>query len=779
MVAELTKPRRIELILRQIDALPTLPALATRLLSLTSSDDAHAREVVQLVAADPALTAKVLSLCRAADKGLRDDVLTIDRAVVLLGFNAIRNAVLSLKVFEYFEGDDAPPLPEPDRPREGSDPINGDATTQARPHAVAFDRSAFWTHSLAVAMAAETIAASHRELRIPPEEAFVCGLLHDVGKLALDTVLPKAFARCVELADLQQANIAEVERKIVGLDHHTAGKRLAEQWRLPHRLQDAVWLHGSAYDTLPRLDHRRLVGLITLSDLIARRLHLGYSGNHRFQFDRDEMIRQLGLGRDEVEQAIVELPEKIAERGQALGIQGAPSREMLLGSIQQANAALGRLNAAMSQKAQVAQQQHKVLHAIGRFYANASPGRTVQDVLDAVVESAIGLFGPGFYAVVFPDEREETFTGDETGQGGEGDPREWLVSQYGPDGRLVNCQYIPAPAGAADLNRLDATEPLGMDLMGILPWLADYLVESEDLRRVRLLPMPCGWGVPGVLLHDRPELPVPRLLTPLAAAWGAAIAAAAQHEGAKRLGEELAQANSALAETQDKLLRQESLARLGEMAAGAAHEMNNPLAVISGRSQILANSLDPGTKAQQAAQTIFREAHRLSDLISSLHMLAEPPEAQREPCDLAALLHEAVRKTRDAPRRRERHVDLSLKLRDDLPLAYIDADMVATALRELLVNALQANPKTLVHVEARMLPGENTAAITVTDDGDGMDPRTLGHALDPFFSAKPAGRRVGLGLPRAQQLIQAHGGTLELRSTTGQGTVASFTLALD
>ena len=92
--ADPARARRIELILRQIDSLPTLPAVATKLLSLTTSDDTDIRDVVELIRADQALTAKILSLCRRAYMGVRSDVLTIDKAVVLLGFNTIRSAVL-------------------------------------------------------------------------------------------------------------------------------------------------------------------------------------------------------------------------------------------------------------------------------------------------------------------------------------------------------------------------------------------------------------------------------------------------------------------------------------------------------------------------------------------------------------------------------------------------------------------------------------------------------------------------------------------------------------
>ena len=150
------KTRRLELILRQIDTLPTLPAIAARLLSLTVDEEASAREVIELVKADQALTAKVLSMCRRADLGVRTDDLSVDRAVVLLGFNAIRNAVLSVKIFEAFAG------------REPDDP---------EPPTVRFEREAFWLHSLAVAVCAERLAVAHRgRPDVVAADAFVCGL---------------------------------------------------------------------------------------------------------------------------------------------------------------------------------------------------------------------------------------------------------------------------------------------------------------------------------------------------------------------------------------------------------------------------------------------------------------------------------------------------------------------------------------------------------------------------------------------------------------------------
>jgi signal transduction histidine kinase len=294
---------------------------------------------------------------------------------------------------------------------------------------------------------------------------------------------------------------------------------------------------------------------------------------------------------------------------------------------------------------------------------------------------------------------------------------------------------------------------------------------------VRLLPLTCGWGTAAVLLHNQAQLPPWAQLSALAATWGSAIAAAGQHDGARRMGEELAEANRALAEAQDRLLQSESMARLGEMAAGAAHEMNNPLAVISGRSQLLSMSLPGGSKEQKAAQQIFEQSHRLSDLITSLRMFADPPAPKLARTDMNALLSEAIKRAR-AEVGEGVTTALDLQVKNRLPEMEVDAEQITKAVAELIVNAMQAQPRSGVRISAQVEPVERNLIIQVIDDGVGMDGHTLAHAKDPFFSAKPAGRRIGMGLTRAQQLAAAHDGWIDLRSTPGQGTTAALVLPI-
>ena len=773
LATEPTKPQRIELILRQIDSLPTLPVIAARLLGLTSSDDSNAKEVIELVSADPSLTTKVLMLCRMADKGVQGDLLTVDRAVVLLGFNAIRNAVLSVKVFETFgpDADQTNRNDEQDISERGYIPRT-------------FDCASFWLHCLAVGVAAEQIAKAHPKRRdLAPDQAFVCGLLHDIGKVALVHVLPRSFDRVVELTDLNQANIAEYERRIIGIDHNTAGKRLAQRWRLPNVITDCIWLHGSPYATLPKLEHRGMIGLVTLADVIARRLHAGYSGNYSLRQDVGDLTRELGLSPEIVDRVSDDLHEVIEERGRTLGLFDDASETLLMQSVQRANEALGRINVVLDKRAGDADQQQKILESISAFHASATPGRSVQDVLDAVVASCATLLGPGFYGLIYPGDPGVVHHHAKDGEYPAYDELEpsdgWLISQYNQEGRPVHSQYIESPPHTPDLSALDPTQPVGLQLMGVLPWVADYLVQAPDLRKVKLLPLSCGWGASAVLLHDCDKTPPWKYLSAMTSVWGSAIAAAAQHDGARKLGEDLAQTNHALAEAQDQLTRQASLARLGEMAAGAAHEMNNPLAVIAGRSQLLTMTLEPGSKEQKDAQSVFQEAHKLSSLITSLRLIADPPKPELVETDLASLLDETVKQFKSRQEKNERATIFSLKLRGELPKIPADPEQVRGVLRELLNNALQANPDSAVQVTAQVEPGGEHVIVRVSDDGEGMDPYTLEHAPDPFFSAKTAGRRVGMGLPRVRQWLSGHGGRLELRSQRGEGTTATFTLPLD
>ena len=111
-----------------------------------------------------------------------------------------------------------------------------------------------------------------------------------------------------------------------------------------------------------------------------------------------------------------------------------------------------------------------------------------------------------------------------------------------------------------------------------------------------------------------------------------------------------------------------------------------------------------------------------------------------------------------------------------LPPARLDPEQIHQAVTELILNAIQSGARGRIEVRVEVEREDDRLLITVTDRGEGMTPETLSHAFDPFFSVKPAGRRLGMGLARAQRLVEAHDGTLELESTPGKGTTARIVL---
>ena len=740
------KSRHVDLILREIGALPTLPAVATRLLAVTADDDADAGEVVQLIGSDPAMTAKVLSLCRRPDRALPEAVLTIERAVLALGFQTVRAAVLSVSVFDMFGPASAPP-----------------GASAAHEVGAPLDLVGLWRHCLAVAIAAEMIAERSRatERRLAPGDAFVCGLLHDIGKIALHRVLPKSYRRVVAHADEAQGDVAAFERRVIGVDHHTAGKRLAEQWGLPRLIRDAIWLHGTPLHLQAELEHRAMVALVGLADEVVRAQHVGYSGNHLRGGPDRATAEALGLDADALETVVEQLHQQVAWRSQTLGLDDEPGPRLFMDSIRRANDALGRLNAMQRHTARAAASRGRVLDAIGAFHAALVSGGHLHDVLDAVAISAAGALAGGCRAILYAARHDE------------GRSAPCLLARYGPDAGALDRQWVeaPDPRGTSI-----GPGPDGPVEVPVPPWVVAHLRDGSDPGTLTGLVLPCGRQVSSVVVHQRRDGQRADGLEPLISTWGSAIALAAEHDEARQMAEELAHANRALHRMQEELLQARSLACLGEMAAGAAHEMNNPLAVISGRAQLLVLRLAPGSEEQGAAGTIAEQAERLSDLITSLHDFATPLVADRRPTDvetLARTIIDEVGRTLDAA---QAGPTFAVRVDRGLEEARIDPDLIGAALRDLLLNAVQARPRRVVSVRARRDADPRTLRIDVCDDGTGMDAHTLAHAMDPFFSAREAGRGPGMGLSRAGRAAAAHGGTIRLQSRPGEGTVASLLL---
>jgi signal transduction histidine kinase len=223
-----------------------------------------------------------------------------------------------------------------------------------------------------------------------------------------------------------------------------------------------------------------------------------------------------------------------------------------------------------------------------------------------------------------------------------------------------------------------------------------------------------------------------------------------------------------------RLTRQERLAALGHLAAGVAHEVRNPLNAIGMGIQRLEREFAPAHAAEEF-HTLCRimrgEVARLNTIVQEFLSLARTPTLQRESIVLATLLQEVVALLEAEAKARS--VRLTVQVLGSLPPLLLDRQQMQQALLNLLLNALQATPPGgAVQVTAEA--GATEVRLTITDQGSGIALEMLERIFDPYFTTKPEG--TGLGLPIALRIIQAHGGTLDVRSIPGQGTTVEVRL---
>ncbi len=754
------REKRVELILQQMEELPTLPAIALRVLQVTSSDTSDAKDVVRIIESDPSLCSRILQLVHRSDLGVRGDVTTIDRAVVLLGFDAVRSAVLAVSVFQAFST------------------VNQTSNAQ-------FSREEFWKHCMAVACCAELLAMNlkksssrekSRETAVDPSEAFVCGLLHDIGKVALDAMLPKSFSRVVEAAELLRGDIADIERSVIGIDHMVVGKRLCERWGLPATVHDCAWLHGQMPQALPStVKNAAIVNLVTLADLLVRQQHIGFSGNYTFSVPMQALTESLGLSREQVDAALANLVSHIEPRAKALGLGQASASDLYLQALAQANRELGKVSTQLAAKNRKLATRAKYFDALSQFQSELRPEAPVNSVLEAIGQTAARTLDVTSCCVFsMPPGRDwaEAMLFDADGEVFE----TTVIDTHSPQG------FAPSTDPVKSTSNLPTPAPgdgpvlvCGNELEWLLAAISPRLANDGRYWISLLADGQCIGGVIwGANSRESDRLSSQaQELSALAVGWSLALRTCQIREEARTLAEQLAEANRRLQNEQSEILRSRTLVAVGEMAAGAAHEMNNPLAVISGRSQLLSQVLsDPKHKA--AAHLIFEQSHRLSEIITELMDCAKPSPPAIVETDLAGLVDHALHEAKQQNDLDDRTIEVTF---GDVPGVLVDPVQVRKALTEVIGNALQATEKNgQIAIHAGFDSLSKRVVMTVTDNGCGMDEHTLKRAFDPFFSSKTAGRRRGLGLARSLRWIEASGGSIRLESRLGQGTRSTILL---
>jgi putative nucleotidyltransferase with HDIG domain len=721
------------MIIRRLNTLSTLPQVAAGILPHVLKPPFNTPQLAEMIESDAAMTAGVLALANRLKIANTDGSASLAQIIDALPPAALRDAILSVRVVQVFD-DQATDL-------DAKRPLS---------------RKQLALHTLAVACAASAIG--QLALDEPQRgQAFTAGLLHDIGKAALDEVMPKSFEQLVVQARQKQQGLAAVEQEHLGLTHALLGKRLAEKWYLPEAVTQAIWLHHAEPQILPEMPGGRLAMVVALADGIARRCGIGHSGSCDRPDQIEILTQMLGLTSQQIEQISSQLAAQVEEKGKWLNVSSTQPSDGYYEMIHQTAAQLAQDNSKLTEQTQRSLDTAVFAEPLREFLVSLSSGATPDQVAGQFAVCFGKTFQIGSVMVLLWPQDEaiaEVAIADRDGQ--------------------VETTALPVP-DSVDFNNNPFVKGFAVvaasEFFGWCVQESQYPIVSQTLAAPLLI---AGKPVAAVIWEDQKELPV-EVLQMLCSVGAASLSTSITFRNQREQSERLVELMSRLRETSRQLTEAQALSAIAEMAAGAAHELNNPLAVISGRAQLLlGGEADPNKK--QMLEQIGLRAVDISDIITDLMAFARPRQPQKTLVLPKQLIDEAMNKI--AVKRNIKQVESEMAGVENTAEVFIDKQQIVQVLGYILDNALDSYQSGTgpIRIEGQNALEDRSVEIRIIDRGCGMDEATLSQATRPFFSARPAGRKRGMGLAHAKRLLVINGGSLQLISQPGKGTTVIITL---
>lgn len=274
-----------EALVGRLKQLPSLPTAVTGLLASFENEDVDVHKIAAQIGSDQGLTARVLRVANSSFYGLQCKVGTINEAVVVLGFRAVRSMVLAVGMSAAFRADQCP----------------------------GFNVSAYLRHCVATALSARALA---RLTGHNPELAFTAGILHDIVELLLASNFAPEYAKAMACRQQRDCFTIVAEREVLGLSHAEVGGLLAETWHFPEVLRDAVALHHSPQLAQPG----SLAELIHVADGVAHALGLSNPDQELVMPVDGEIWQRLGLNEQKLASLLPEIVDCMDETCAALSV---------------------------------------------------------------------------------------------------------------------------------------------------------------------------------------------------------------------------------------------------------------------------------------------------------------------------------------------------------------------------------------------------------------------------------------------------------------------------
>ncbi len=271
-------------IIAKIDELPAIPALVMRALELIDDPRSHVNQLAEVLASDQALTAKILRLANSAYYSFPRKVSTITDAIVILGFSTLKSLIIAASTYNLLNKE-----------------VEGYGLAQGE----------LWKHSISCAMTARLLA---RKIRFRnPETAFVAGLLHDIGKVVLNTYMKKEFEEILKYVEENQVPFMVAEKEIIGFDHAEIGAKVAEKWNFPEELVKAIRYHHEPLAVENKTGKANLSDITHLSDAIVLMMGFGLGVDGLMYPIEEEVVERAGITMNDLNEIGNKLIESFAD----------------------------------------------------------------------------------------------------------------------------------------------------------------------------------------------------------------------------------------------------------------------------------------------------------------------------------------------------------------------------------------------------------------------------------------------------------------------------------
>ena len=227
----------------------------------------------------------------------------------------------------------------------------------------------------------------------------------------------------------------------------------------------------------------------------------------------------------------------------------------------------------------------------------------------------------------------------------------------------------------------------------------------------------------------------------------------------------------------NELAREKHLSSLGQMAAGLAHEIKNPLGSIKGSAEIIGDDFPEGSRKREMVHVLLKETDRLNGVVEDFLNFARPRAIERKPARIDSIVEDVLSQVEiDA---RSNKVSILRRFGESIPTVLVDGEKLHQVFLNLALNAVAAMPgggTLTVEIRRRLVEGRPCIAVTFIDDGVGISPEDMERIFDPFFTRSQRG--TGLGLSISHTIVQNHGGHIEVAAGQPKGTRFSVVLPI-